>query len=385
MRVSGRTTCAEFGPCPPSGVGPGRGAGRGSIRMMLAPRISPPSSHDPAARRPPSAMADDYYKTLGVSRTADAAEIRKAYRKLARENHPDRNQGDDKAAETFKAVGEAYGVLSDAEKRAQYDRFGANYKQFGGGGRPGGGNPFGGGGGHPFGGAGGGQQVDVSDLFGDGAFDLNDLLGGLGGGARRPRGGGSPFGGGGGGRPRPRKGADVRTTATVPFTVVARGGEYELNLDRGGQRESLTVKIPAGIAEGGTMRLAGKGEPGAAGGAPGDLLLTVKAASHPVFRRDGANLVMDLPLTPAEAALGAKVDVPTLSEGTVTLTIPPGTGSGAKLRLRGKGLPNPKAGADGDQIVQTKIVVPKSLSDRQRELYDELKTLDADVRDALPV
>ncbi|MFH5805252.1 DnaJ C-terminal domain-containing protein [Alienimonas sp. DA493] len=327
-------------------------------------------------------MADDYYKTLGVSRTADAAEIRKAYRKLARENHPDRNPDDPKAAETFKAVGEAYGVLSDPEKRAQYDRFGANYKQFGGG-RPGGGNPFGGGG-NPFGGGGfgGGQQVDVSDLFGDGGFDLNDLLGGLGGaGARGPRGGGSPFGGAGarGARTRSRKGADVRTTVTVPFHVAARGGEYELTLDRGGKRESLTVKIPAGIADGGTMRLAGKGEPGA-GGAAGDLLLTVKTAPHPVFRRDGANLVMDLPLTPAEAALGAKVDVPTLSEGTVTLTIPPGTASGAKLRLRGKGVPNPKTKTDGDQIVQTKIVVPKSLSERQRELYEELKTLDADVR-----
>ncbi|QDT15438.1 DnaJ C-terminal domain-containing protein [Alienimonas californiensis] len=326
-------------------------------------------------------MADDYYKTLGVSRTADAAEIRKAYRKLARENHPDRNPDDPKAAETFKAVGEAYGVLSDADKRAQYDRFGSNYKQFGGG-RPGGGSPFGGGGGSPFGGGGfgGGQQVDVGDLFGEGGFDLNDLLGGLGGAGRGPRGGGSPFGGAGahGGRTRSRKGADVRTTVTVPFIVAARGGEYELNLDRGGKRESLTVKIPAGIADGGTMRLVGKGEPGGAGA--GDLLLTVKTAAHPVFRRDGANLVMDLPLTPAEAALGARVDVPTLSGETVTMTIPPGTGSGAKLRLRGKGVPNPKTNVDGDQIVQTKIVVPKTLSDRQRALYEELKTLDADVR-----
>ncbi len=334
-------------------------------------------------------MADDYYKTLGVPRTADAAEIRKAYRKLAGKHHPDRNADDAKAAETFKEVGEAYAVLSDADKRAAYDRFGSNYKQFGGG-RPGGGSPFGGGG---FGGGAGGGPVDASDLFGDG-FDLNDLLGGLGGGGRRPRGGGSPFGGmggggmggggmGGGARSRPRKGADVRTTATVPLTVAARGGEYELNLDRGGKRESLTVKIPAGIAEGGTMRLAGKGEPGGPGGTAGDLLLTVKAAPHPVFRRDGANLLMDLPLTPAEAALGAKVDVPTLSDGTVTLTIPPGTNGGAKLRLRGKGVPNTKAGADGDQIVQTKIVVPKTPTDRQRELYVELLALDADVRDGL--
>ncbi|MEM9700845.1 MAG: DnaJ C-terminal domain-containing protein [Planctomycetota bacterium] len=312
-------------------------------------------------------MADDYYKTLGVSKDADAAEIRKAYRKLAKENHPDRNQDDPKAAETFKAIGEAYGVLSDPEKRAQYDRFGSGYKQFGGSRAGGGGSPFG-----------GGQQVDVNDLFGEGGFDLNDLLGGLGGGGRRSR-GGNPFGGGGRGRSRPRKGADVRTSVTVPFTVIARGGEYELNLSRGGRQESLTVKIPAGLTDGGTMRLAGKGEAGAGG--PGDLLLTVKTARHPIFRRDGLNLVMDLPLTPAEAALGAKVDVPTLTDGTVTMTIPPGAGSGAKLRLRGKGISNPKEGTDGDQIVQTKILVPKSLTDRQRELYEELKTLDADVRD----
>ena len=321
-------------------------------------------------------MADDYYKTLGVSRDADAAEIRKAYRKLARENHPDRNPDDPRAAETFKAVGEAYGVLSDAEKRSAYDRFGSNYKQFGGG--PGGRGP---GGGSPFGGFGGGQQVDVGDLFGEGGFDLNDLLGGLGGagrrGPRRPP-GGSPFGGGA--RTRTRKGADVRTNVTVPFTLAARGGEYELDLDRGGSRESLTVKIPAGIAPGGTMRLAGKGEPGGPGGAPGDLLLTVEVAPHPVFRRDGNNLVCDVPLTPAEAALGAKVDVPTLSDGEVTLTIPAGTAGGAKLRLRGKGVPDRKTGTDGDQIVQTKIVVPKTLTDRQRELYEELRGLDDDVR-----
>ena len=325
-------------------------------------------------------MADDYYKTLGVSRDADAAEIRKSYRKLARENHPDRNPDDPKAAETFKAVGEAYDVLSDADKRAAYDRFGSNYKQFGGGaGGPGGGSPFGGFGGGGAGGFGGGRQVNPNDLFGEGGFDLNDLLGGLGGGRRRP-GGGSPFGGGG--RARPRRGADVRTRVTVPFTLAARGGDYELDLDRGGSRESLTVKIPAGINPGGTMRLAGKGEPGGPGGADGDLLLTVDVAPHPVFRRDGNNLVCDVPVTPAEAALGAKVDVPTLSDGEVTLTIPPGTAGGAKLRLRGKGVPDRKSKADGDQIVQVKVVVPKTLTDRQRELYEELRTLDADVRAA---
>ena len=325
-------------------------------------------------------MADDYYKTLGVPRDADAAEIRKAYRKLARENHPDRKPDDPRAAETFKAVGEAYGVLSDAEKRSAYDRFGSNYKQFGGG--PGGRGPGGGGG--PFGGFGGGSQVDVGDLFGEGGFDLNDLLGGLGGGGRRgPRAGGNsrggPFGGGGA-RTRSRKGADVRTAVTVPFTLAARGGEYELDLDRGGSRESLSVKIPAGIAPGGTMRLAGKGEPGGPGGAAGDLLLTVHVAPHPVFRRDGNNLLCDVPVTPAEAALGTKADVPTLSDGEVTLTIPPGTSGGAKLRLRGKGLPDRKGGATGDQIAQVKIVVPKELSDRQRDLYEQLRELDPEVR-----
>ena len=325
-------------------------------------------------------MADDYYRTLGVSRDADAAAIRKAYKKLAKENHPDRNPDDPAALERYKKAGEAYATLSDAEKRSAYDRFGSNYKQFGGGRPGGGGSPFGGGGGNPFG---GGGPVDVGDLFGGGSFDLEDLLGGLGG--RGPAGG--PAGGPGAGGRRPfgrrtsgpaRRGADVRTTVTVPFHTAVRGGEYELDLTRAGARESVTVKIPPGLPPGGTMRLAGKGEPGAAG--PGDLLLTVNAAPHPVFRRDGQNLLMDLPLTPAEAALGAKVDVPTLSDGTVTLTIPPGTGGGAKLRLRGKGAPGRAGGADGDQIVQTKIVVPKEPTDRQRALYEQLKELDADVR-----
>ena len=331
-------------------------------------------------------MADDYYSTLGVSRGATAEEIRKAYRKLAKQNHPDRNPDDPAAVERYKQAGEAYAVLSDADKRKQYDRFGANYKQYGGG--AGGGSPFGGGG-APFGGAGGGSPfggggaVDLQDLFGGGGsgFDLNDLFGG--GGPARGAGRGArrgPFGGANRGGPQTRKGADVKSEIAVPFALAAEGGEYELDLDRGGRRETLGVKIPAGVPDGGTIRLSGRGEPSPGGGPAGDLLLTVKVGPHPIFTRDGANLLMDLPLTPAEAALGAKVDVPTLSGETVTLTIPPGTGGGAKLRLRGKGVPDRKTGSRGDQLVRTKLVVPKSPSAEQRELYERLRELDSDVR-----
>ena len=331
-------------------------------------------------------MADDFYKTLGVSKTATSEEIRKAYRKLAKENHPDRNPDDPAAVERYKAAGEAYAVLSDDDKRKQYDRFGANYKQFGGAGGPGGGgSPFGGGGfggGNPFGGGGfGGGPVDLGDLFGGGGFDVNDLFGGGPRGGRTHRGGrrSGPFGGANRGG---AKGADVKSEIRVPFTLAVNGGEYDLDLDRGGSRETLTVKIPPGVPDGGTIRLAGRGEPGRAGGQSGDLLLTVRVAPHPLFTREGNNLLIDLPLTPAEAALGVKADVPTLAGDTVTLTVPPGTSSGAKLRLRGKGVPDRKTGTPGDQLVRTKLVVPKrdDLTDDQRSLYEQLKDHDPDVR-----
>jgi curved DNA-binding protein len=299
-------------------------------------------------------MALDYYKVLGVSRTATADEVRKAYKQLAREHHPDVKPNDTAAAERFKQANEAYEVLSDPEKRKQYDQFGEAWKHA----RQGG--PFPGGG--PFGGGGGRQvDIDINDLFGQGGVDLGDLFGGAFGGGRRGRSAG----------PRSTRGEDAQTTVAVPFHIAALGGSYDIHLDRNGNPETLSVKIPAGIRDGGTIRLAGQGNPGAGGGAAGDLLITVQVAPHPYFRRDGNDLLLDVPLTIREAALGAKVDVPTLSEGMVTVTIPPGTSSGAKLRLKGKGVPDPKSKQPGDQFVVVKIAVPKDLSEQAKTSLDQ--------------
>ncbi|HEX6985855.1 MAG TPA: DnaJ C-terminal domain-containing protein [Planctomycetaceae bacterium] len=309
-------------------------------------------------------MAEDYYAVLGVKKDAPADEIRKAYRKLSRENHPDVKKDDKAAAEKFKKVQEAYAVLGDAEKRAQYDRFGHAFHQAGGG------RTY-----QWHGGPAGAGPIDLGDLFGEGV-DLGDLFGGFGG-----RGG---FGGARRGpASRPAKGQDLRAEVTVPFLVAAEGGQHELSVNRAGKTERITVKVPAGLTDGSTIRLAGEGHPGAAGGPAGDLLLTVRVAPHPYFRREGNDLHVDVPVTPAEAALGAKVEAPTLSEGRVVVTIPPGTSSGRKLRLRGKGVPDRKTGTRGDLYVVAKVVVPESLTVEQRELYERLRALDRDPRAGL--
>lgn len=295
----------------------------------------------------------DYYKTLGVSRTATKEEIRKAYKKIARENHPDVKPDDKAAAERFKQATESYEVLGDDEKRKQYDQFGSAYRHAGKGGSP-------------FGQRGGAGPIDLSDLFGEGGIDLGDLFGGAA--ASGFRGG---FGGGGPRGPQPTRGQDIRTEIQIPFGISASGGTHEITINRGGEVEKLEVKVPAGIKPGGTLRLSGKGEAGLAGGAAGDLLVTVNVAPHPWFRRETNDVLVDVPLTVTEAALGAKVDVPTLSGDEVTVTIPPGTSSGAKLRLKGKGFPDQKSKQPGDQLVVVKIVPPRELSDRARELLQQ--------------
>jgi DnaJ-class molecular chaperone len=304
-------------------------------------------------------MADlDYYKVLGVSRDSSADEIRKAYRKLARENHPDRKPDDPAAAETFKQVQEAYAVLGDPEKREQYDRYGAAFHGANRGGA--GPQPWT----HTWGGPGGGAgagPVDLSDLFGR-TFDFEDLFGGAAGAATGRR-----------GRTRgPRRGEDVRATVRVPFDIAANGGTVDLELQHRGPPERLAVKIPAGVDNGSVIRLAGQGQGSVNGGTAGDLLLTVEVAPHAFFRREGSHLLVDVPVTPSEAALGAKVEVPTLAEGPVVVTIPPGTSSGMKLRLRGKGVVDQQTKQRGDQFVVVKIVVPKQSSDRAKQLYQEL-------------
>jgi DnaJ-class molecular chaperone len=282
----------------------------------------------------------DYYQILGVSRSATQEEIRKAYKKLARENHPDVKPGDKQAADRFKQATEAYDVLGDPEKRKKYDQFGHAF-------RPGaaGSSPFGAG------------PVDLRDLFGSG-FDLGDLLGGE---------FGSGFSGGRGARAAAR-GRDIRTSIVIPFDVAAQGGTHSLSLQRGGETVRLDVKIPAGIRSGSVVRLAGQGEEGTSGGETGDLLITVEVAPHPYFRREGDDVLIEVPITVTESALGARIDVPTLSEGLVTVTVPAGTSSAARLRLRGKGFVNSRTGHRGDQFVIVRIVVPRQLSPRAEEL-----------------
>lgn len=294
----------------------------------------------------------DLYEVLGVSRSASQDEIRKAYKKLAKKFHPDVKPADPDAEKKFAEITEAYDILSDEQKRANYDQFGHAA-------RGAGGNPFEG-----FQGFGGGGAA---------GFDLNDILGGMFGGGGR---GGSPFGGGGRrGQPRSQKGQDAKAEITVPFTVAVNGGEHTVTLQNGSSSERLSVKIPAGIEDGQSIRLGGQGNPGVAGGPAGDLIVTVHVAAHPWFKRDGQNLLVEVPVTPSEAALGAKIDVPTLNEGLVVLTIPPGTSSGAKLRLRGKGVLNHKSGERGDQFVTLKIAVPKDLTPEAKELFERLAML----------
>jgi DnaJ-class molecular chaperone len=298
---------------------------------------------------------NDFYKTLGVSKSATADEIRKAYKKLSKKYHPDANKEKD-AAEKFKQVQEAYDVLHDQEKREQYDRFGHVL--------PGGGGPQG----QPFNWAGagragraGGGPIDLGDLFGGGEVDIEQIFGGaFGGGGRRqtPRGA--------------RRGEDVEVEIEIPFQTAVEGGQYDLKLEREGKPERLSIKIPAGVDTGSMVRLAGQGQPGVNGGPVGNLLVRIRVAPHPWFRREGNNLLLDLPVTITEAALGAKVEVPTLSEGKVVVTIPPGTSSGSKLRLRGKGVVDRNTKERGDQIVVVKIVVPRKPGERARQLLAEL-------------
>jgi len=310
-------------------------------------------------------MAEDYYKTLGVSKTASADEIRKAYRKLARVNHPDANPNDPKAAERFKQIQESYDVLNEPEKRKMYDQFGPGFQNMGPGGP----------GGPGAGGYGGFQQgagpIDLGDLFGRGGIDLGDFFGGGGAaGARR-------------GKRGVVRGEDIRAQVHVPFETAIRGGTVDIRLDRGGNVETLGIKVPAGVNEGQVIRLGGQGEPGVRGGPAGDLLLSINIEPHPYFRREGSNLLLDVPVTPSEAVLGAKVDVPTLGEGTVVVKVPPGTSSGTKLRLRGKGVTDPQTKQAGDQFVVVKIVLPKNINEKDQELYKQLAENEGPVRNGL--
>ncbi|WP_209324002.1 DnaJ C-terminal domain-containing protein [Brevibacterium renqingii] len=318
----------------------------------------------------------DFYKTLGVSKDASDAEIKKAYRKLARKYHPDANPGDDKAEEKFKEIGQAHQVLSDKESRAQYDQVRAM----------GGGARFSAGAGGPGGAAGGGFEDVFSDLFGGGGRtrtrttyggggdvppDLADLLGGFGGG----------YGGGfGGGYSPPVKGGDIRSSTTLSFTEAIDGASVKLNMPGG---KPLTVRTPIGVKDGQKIRLTGKGKASPNGGEPGDVILTVHVKPHPVFTRDGDNLRMDLPISFDEAALGAEIKVPTLGGMPVKVKVAPGTPSGRTLRVRGKGVKTKKG--TGDLLATVEIVAPKNLSKEAKEAVEAFKsaTEGEDPRDGL--
>jgi curved DNA-binding protein len=300
------------------------------------------------------AMAKDYYEALGVSRTASENEIKSAYRKLARQYHPDRNPGDKSAAERFKEVQQAYDVLGDKKKREQYDQFGPGFEHMGAG--PGG--PGGPGGFHWTGGPGQYQNVDP-EMF---QSIFEQMMGGAGGfpGGFTASSQGRKGARGKGRRPFSEPPHDVEQELEVDFMTAAKGGT--IDVIRQADRNRLSVDIPAGIGDGKKLRLRGQGKAG------GDLYVTIRIRPHKYFRREGHNIILEVPLTVSEAGMGMKVDVPTLS-GTVTLTIPPGTSSHQRLRIRGMGLP---AGAGkGDQYCEIKIVMPKTVDDRSKELLQE--------------
>lgn len=357
-------------------------------------------------------MGGDYYKALGVDRKAPLAEIKKAYRRLARKFHPDLNPGDKAAEAKFKEIQEAYSVLSDAKKRAQYDRFGYA------GDHPPGGGPEG---------PGPGPGFEGFDFSGSGGA-FGDLFASLFGAA----------GGRGAPAPGPERGEDLFYNMTVGFEDAVRGVQTRIQLNRrasceacagrgsqgkatktcptcrgtgrgslqrgfmkfsspcpacGGtgqvpaescrgcrghgsveRTETITVRIPPGVDAGSKVRIAEKGHAGPNGGPPGDLFITIDVAPHPLFRRDGLNLSLKVPITVPEATLGAKIEVPTL-DGPTVIRIPPGTRSGQRFRIRDKGVPLPGGRSRGDQFVEVAIVPPPFEDQRVRELMKQLEAI----------
>lgn len=308
-------------------------------------------------------VAEDYYKTLGVSRGASSEEIQKAYRELARKYHPDLNPDDKTAKAKFQQVQAAFDVLNSPEKRKMYDQYGAGFEQMGQGGPggPGGRTAY------TWTGEGGPQAENI---------DLEELFGGFSG-----RGGGGfgdffrQFGRGGAaaaGAPQaPARGADLEHELTVPFATAVNGGEAQIMVQRqSGKTETIRVKIPAGIENGKKIRLRGQGEPGRKKGPAGDILITIHVAEHPYFRRRGNRLEVTVPVTLAEAAAGGKIDLPTPT-GVITLSVPPGSSSGTKLRVKGHGV-RPANKPPGDLFAEIQIVLPKKLTAEDRETLQRI-------------
>ncbi len=282
-------------------------------------------------------LETDYYKVLGVSPSASDKEITKAYRKLARNLHPDANPGDSKAEERFKEVSAAYDVLGDGERRAQYDQVR--------------------------------HMGPMNFQAGPGGFtmegDMADIFSAFMGGGRFER-GGHPFSG----QTRPVRGHDLNAHLTLDFAEAVRGTTTDLTLsgDTARAGRSISVRIPAGVGDGKRIKIAGKGEPGINGGPPGDLYVTVKVKPHPVFGRRGKNLTVSVPVTFVQAALGAEISVPTFEGESVTLRLPPGSQPGKVLRVRGKGVETAKG--TGDLLVSVDLEVPSELNEEQRQALE---------------
>ncbi len=294
-------------------------------------------------------MSKDYYATLGVAKDAEADVIKKAYRKLALKHHPDKNPGDKKAEEKFKEITEAYAVLSDAEKRRQYDQFGESgfHQRY--------------------------SQEDIyrnfngADVFREFGFDSDEIFARIFGGM----GGRSSFFGG---RPQPVKGQDYIMHLSIPFRLAMEGGKQRVDY-RGDQGlENLQVTIPAGIESGQKLRIAGKGGPSPTGGPPGDLFLEVNVAPDPTFSRDGRDLTVKVSIPFSGACLGCSAEVPTL-KGSKRIKVPAGMQNGSKIRLKGFGVPGPRGQTAGDLYALIEVAVPTHINVEQKALLKELQAL----------
>ncbi len=287
-------------------------------------------------------MAKDYYSILGVERSADAATIKKAYRKLAQKYHPDKNPGDKQAEEQFKQITEAYAVLSDPEKRRQYDQFGAagfqqRFTQE---------DIF--------------RNINVGDIFGSG-FGGEDLFSQLFGGAGRSS-----------RRPRSTKGQDYSMQISIPFRLAIQGGERRIDYRSDGKVEQIKVKIPPGIEAGSKLRVAGKGGPSPAGGPPGDLFLQISIDPDPVFTREGRDILVRVEVPFSGVCLGTTVEVPTL-DSSKRIKVPAGIQPGQKIRLRGYGVAATGRHPAGDLYAVIEVAVPRKVSPEQHKVLEQLK------------
>jgi len=310
-------------------------------------------------------MAKDYYKVLGVAKSASPEEIKKAYRKLALKYHPDRNKGDKEAEDKFKEINEAYAVLSDPKKKQEFDTYGSSGFK---------------------------QRYSQEDIYR--GSDINDILRGMGlggdafsqffggggrGGFRTYTTGGGPRNGFGGFQQpygsmggAPAKGTDLVYELPVSLEEVFHGGEKMVSYRLGNNTERVSVKVPPGIESGKKLRLAGKGEPGPMGAPAGDLLIKINVLDSPQFKREGADLESTVTVPFSQATLGATVEVATIDGKNLTVKLPKGTQPGARLRLKGQGLPNFNGSGRGDLFVRVAIEVPKRLSKEQKELLEKL-------------